>query len=202
VLSSYLAVAVQIQFTLPPRTRNVSARSKPAHVLHSLLTEYSEVDFSPLRGFQPDWDAEPGIDAVRVHMITACFLHFDCCAATVVRYMGGPHTAAHRDPDALLAALRPSVDPTVLSDLECILGNGTPAYINAHSTEKNFQAYRTFGNHCTVSDIPEEEVRNTLAKSFIRGYVLVMNEKLLDYIPHMHLTPQGIIDLDHPYKNP
>jgi hypothetical protein len=29
-----------------------------------------------------------------------------------------------------------------------------------------------------------------------------MNEKLIDYIPHMHLTLQGIIDLDHPYKNP
>lgn len=32
--------------------------------------------------------------------------------------------------------------------------------------------------------------------------MLVMHPDLIDFIPHLHLTPQGIIDLDHPYKNP
>jgi hypothetical protein len=86
---------------------------RPAYVLRHLMTDHVDVDFSPLRGYQADWDASSDIDEHRVRMITAAFLHFDCCAATVVRNIGGPHTAAHRDPDQILATLRDSVDPAI-----------------------------------------------------------------------------------------
>lgn len=122
-------------------------------------------------------------------MITAAFLHFDGCAATVVRYIGGPHTAAHRDPDTILATLRPSVEPAVLSDLERILKYGVPNYINAHSSEANFQAFRRYGNHRSMNELAESETRKTLLKSFKLGYVLIMNHALIDFVPNMHLTP-------------
>ena len=175
---------------------------RPALVLRRLLHDHANVDFSPLRGFQANWEEETDINEHRTRMITAAFLHFDCCAATVVRYIGGPHTAAHRDPDKILATLRPSVDPAILSDVERLLKSGVPNYINAHSSEANFQAFRTYGNHGSITNIPESDVRKTLVKSFKRGYVLVMNHDLVDFVPNMHLTPQGIVDLDNPHKNP
>ena len=175
---------------------------RPSFILRRLLNDHADVDFSTLPGFQPNWEEETDINEHRVRMITAAFLHFDGCAATVVRYMGGPHTAAHRDPDAILSVLRPSVDPQVLADLERIFKFGVPNYINAHSSEENFQAFRHYGNHGSVDNIPDADARKTLVKNFKRGYVLVMNKDLLDFIPNMHLTPQGIVDLDHPHKNP
>ena len=175
---------------------------RPAFVLRRLLREHANVDFSSLPGYPLGWESETDINEQRVRMITAAFLHFDGCAATVVRFIGGPHVAAHRNTAAILAALTPSVDPPILADVRRIFTTGVPNYINAHSSEENFQAFRRFGNHRSIDAIPVNDVRQTLVKSFKRGYVLVMHPDLIDFIPHMHLTPQGIIDLDHPYKNP
>ena len=41
-----------------------------------------------------------------------------------------------------------------------------------------------------------------LVKDVKRGYVLVFDQRLIPFVLNCHVTPQGIVDLDTPHKNP
>jgi hypothetical protein len=164
-----------------------------------ILEEYDNVDFLSLRGFDPDWKSRKELSAERQAMTTACFLHYKLDTPSVVRWIGGPHVAAHRNVDLVLARLRISVAPAVLKDLERILRFGSPALCNATSTEENLQAFRQYGNHKTI-DQDWEKTKKALVKDNNQGYTLHMDPRLVHFIPHLHLTPQGLINLDDPYK--
>jgi hypothetical protein len=86
-------------------------------------------------------------------MTSACVLHFNGDIATVVWWIGGPHTNNHLDVEATLTKLKPIIDPTTWTDLSRILQVGAPALCNAEArSEENFQAYLKYGNHTSVKD--------------------------------------------------
>jgi len=173
----------------------------PARDLLQLEREYKDVDFLPLRGFPSDWDSETEINEDRVRMSTAALLHFEGDAAALVRWQGGPHTAAHRDVDHILATLAPMVDPVTLSDLARIYRSGIPAQCNAAASEANFQAYLTYGNHKSVDEYPEKTLGG-LIKDYKKGYLMLFDPRLVHFTLNCHLTPGGMVDLNHPYKDP
>ena len=74
----------------------------PVQTLFDLLDDYGDVPFTSLRGFQPDWKSSVDFDEQRVGMVTAALLHFNGSAADMVRWIGGPHVAAHRDHATIL----------------------------------------------------------------------------------------------------
>ena len=120
--------------------------------LQQLRKKHQHVNFLPLQGFQADWESTT--TTIREDwkaMTTACLLHFDGDVATMVRWIGGPHVNAHLNVAAILATLQPIVDPDIYSDVERILTFGAPAVCNAEASESNFQAYRTYGNHQSVT---------------------------------------------------
>jgi hypothetical protein len=41
-----------------------------------------------------------------------------------------------------------------------------------------------------------------MVKDNKKGYTILFDERMIPYLPHTHLTPQGLVDLDTPYKNP
>jgi hypothetical protein len=56
-----------------------------------------------------DFEAETEINQHRVDLASATLLHYNFDVATTVRYIGGPHVAAHRDVAQILATIRDSV---------------------------------------------------------------------------------------------
>ena len=185
------------------RTRysNASAVENPARQLRQLLKRYSPVDFCPRQGFQRDWDAVSTIKENWKEMTSACLLHLNGDIATVVRWIGGPHTAAHAKPTETLAKLKNIIDPDIWSDLERILISGAPALCNAVATEENFQAYRTNDNHTSVRE-NQEEFAKSIVKQSKRGLTLIMDPDLIHFALNVHVTPQGIVDLMHPRRKP
>jgi hypothetical protein len=89
----------------------------PAHILGTLLTEYSSVTFLSFQGNPNSWNSKI-IDPDRVKLATAALLNFDCDAAVLFCWAGGPHTGAHRDVDATITYLTGKIDPSILSDIE------------------------------------------------------------------------------------
>ena len=71
---------------------------------------------------------------------------------------------------------------------------------NAYSTNDNFMAYYRYGNHKSV-DTNKAEFRKTMVKDSKRGNTLLLDQNLIPFIPHLHLTPQGIVDVDNEYKS-
>ena len=119
----------------------------------------------------------------------------------IVRWLQGTHTASNRSPSAILKKLQPIVPTRLFRDMQRILLLGAPALCHGESTEENFQAFFDYGNHKSVY-VDFDKTMKTMRKGAKRGYILVMGSQLLWYIPNVHTTPIGMVDLNHPYKNP
>jgi hypothetical protein len=181
--------------------KRFSGISKMAKTVLELLEEHASIDFRPIQGFQRDWREATAIDDDRTRMATAALLHYQGDMASVVRWIGGPHVAAHRDVDATLAFLAGKIDQVTYDHLERIWRTGVPAFCNAEASNANFQEYREYGNHATMHEEPDTTLR-TLLKESSRGYCLLFDQRMVHFTLNCHLTPNGLIDLSHPYKNP
>ena len=174
----------------------------PAAVLGDLLDDYGDVEFNGARGYDLSWKTRTAVDQDRVAMTTAALLHFNGCVADLVRWIGGPHVAAHRDHPRILATLKEyGVPQGTIETLRRVFLDGIPAFCNADSTEDNFLAYYRYGNHSTVEEEPEKTFQ-ALLKDYRKGYTLLFDPRAVLFMIHCHLTPQGVVDLNTPYKNP
>jgi hypothetical protein len=174
----------------------------PAAILRDLLLEYGDVPFAGIRGFPEGWESETDVNQERVAMATAALLHFNGSVADLVRWIGGPHVGAHRDHLTILKSLETAgVDPSVVSDLRRIFLSGIPGSCRAVSGEENFTAYYRYGNHSTVEDDPHKAYQ-ALVKDNRKGFTLLFDYRAVLLMLHCHLTPQGLVDLNTPYKNP
>ena len=181
---------------------NLRLAYPPCATLFDLLDEFGEVDFNPLQGFPRNWESESEVNQTRVSMATAALMFFNGCVADTVRWIGGPHVAAHRDHPAILRLLRNAgLPPTLVNEMERIFVSGIPRRCNASSTEANFQAYLAYGNHATVNEAPEKTYA-ALVKDNKKGYTILFDKRLIPFLLHCHVTPQGIVDLHTIHKNP
>jgi hypothetical protein len=167
----------------------------------SLVDDHATVNFRPLRGFDTNWEATTEIDPNRVRMATAALLHFDGNVADLVWWIAGTHVGAHYDIGATLAYLRSKILPHLCRTLERILRHGAPTICNATASDANFEAYRLYGNHASVTDEPKVTYR-TLLKDAKRGYCIIVDQRMARFTLNCHLTPNGLVDVNHPHKNP
>jgi len=173
----------------------------PARTLFDLWDEHGDVDFNDLRGCPPDAEDETTLNRHRVRMATAALLCCDGSMATLVRLLGGPHVAAHRNTRAILRRWEPVLRNHTCSDLARICTFGAPNKVNAASTEKNLMAHLKCGNHSTALEA-EDKTKKSLIKDNKRGYSAIFDSRVFWLAVHLHLTPMGMIDLNHPCKNP
>jgi hypothetical protein len=117
-----------------------------ARQLRQLIKRYAQVDFCLLQGFQSGWENVSTIREDWKSMTSACLLHFNGDVATIVRWVGGPHTAAQINPEEKLAKLKAVVDPDVWDDLRRILVFGARALCNVEASEETIQAYLAYGS--------------------------------------------------------
>ncbi|MGL5936272.1 MAG: hypothetical protein ACRCZI_11700, partial [Cetobacterium sp.] len=187
----------------PVSWNNLCKTYFPAAILCDLLADYADVPFHGIRGYPFGWVNETVVNENRVAMATAALLHFNGSVADLVRWVGGPHVAAHRDHHTILQTLASSrVDPVILSDVRRIFLHGIPASCRAVSNEKNFTAFYRYGNHSSVLAAPDEAL-GALVKDNKKGFtLLVFDHRVVLLMNHCHLTPQGLVDVDTPYKNP
>ena len=170
-----------------------------ANQLYDLIKRHEKIDFRPLQGFNPHWASDDSLSEEKRTMMTACFLHFKLETPTVIRWLGGPHVAAHRNVVETIKTLQGSVDPITLSHLERLFRTGSPELCNASASEKNFQQFFAYGNHKTIEQ-DWDRTDKTVRKDARHGYNIHMNVNLVQFIPHLHLTPQGIANLEDPFK--
>jgi hypothetical protein len=183
-------------------TKNKLERAfAPARQYRRLVKLYQNVDFSSLQGFQKDWEKQTELSLVQRDLTTACLIYFNLSLPAMVRWIGGPHVAAHRDNDAIFARLKETCDEQNLNDLVRVFTQGSPTLVNADCTQENYRAYRDYGNHSTIAD-NQAMVDKTLLKEVSRGCAMMLDPDIMDFIENIKTTPHGILYLEHPYKNP
>jgi hypothetical protein len=175
---------------------------RPMATLRRLIKKYGDVDFNQLKGFnKPGWENETVLNEERKTMASAALLHFNGDAGDLVRWIGGTHVGAHRQTNNILKFLRGRINDDLWTELRRIYLSGLPRQCNAEASEKNFQAFYKYGNHSTVNLAPEKTYK-TLVKYNKRGLNIIVDEDIVQFILNCHVTPQGIIDVDKPGKNP
>lgn len=156
--------------------------------------QHRNVDFSSLQGYTSysDWESETALNKDRIRMTTACLLYFNCDVPKMLRWMGGPHVAAHRNSEALLRGLQGKINDKTFKQVKFLFKHGANMSCQAHSSAENEECYRAYGNHKTIEQNPEVAYK-AIAKDYRQGYTLLMDDRLAPFIPHCHVTPQGIL---------
>jgi hypothetical protein len=181
--------------------KKLASVSHEAAILTELVRDYFDVDFQDLRGYyRPPEDMET-IPAHRVRMASAALIHFDGDMAALVRWIGGTHIGAHRDPEKILQYLQGKINAATYKHLARIYRQGVPGYCNAEASEENFQAFLRYGNHASATEDSEKTLK-ALLKDFKNSYCLLFDKRLVHFTLNCHLTPQGLIGLENPMKKP
>ena len=125
-------------------------------------------------------------------MRMALLFHYNMDLATVHHHIGGLHVNAHLNPKAIIHRVQHLLSPHELSDLEHILTYGCPTKYNVHSTFKDFATMLAYGNHPSLTN-NVDKVHETMNKEDRKEYVLTFLAWLAHFIPHLALTPQGLL---------
>ena len=151
-------------------------------------------EFESLRKPSPNWQNQERIDDKRVALRLSLLLHLKLDLAAVQRYLGGQHTAAHRDPDVILPQVQGLVSEKVFNDVERIMRFGAPAQFNEHGSREQFIEYRDYGNHKSVQQ-NHKAFSKAMNKEDKRDYVLTFPAYIKNYIPDLWLTPNGLVQI-------
>ena len=194
------------QFLSRPSRNALCAACPLAREYSTLLRRYRTVDFTPLQAGLPSAARYPTTASMMrslTSQITACFLHHNCWTPHVIRYIGGQHTGGHRDWRAIRTKLRAmGVNEATITELIITLRHGAPRYFNAEFTDSNFRAVLDYGNHPSITESEQHTsaTKASLEKDLRKGFAICANPRLLFFVPHVHLTPLGLIVL--PAKKP
>ena len=174
-----------------------------ARWLSQTIRQHRDVDFSALKDPIPDDMPISDMMTSYSRMFTAAAIHFDLEIPALVAYVGGTHVGAYRPPTAAtLAILRDGgVEEAVLLDLSRIFDVGCPAICQAEASEENFRAFLHYGNHRSVDEAPAK-TKKAVAKDVRKSFAMTFDPRLVWFVPHLHTTPLGMVDLTKRYKSP
>ena len=100
-----------------------------------LLDDFKQLPIDEIRGYDAYKNAkdETDFNKRRIRLTSAALLQHGCNVEKLVRWIGGPHLATHRNTKRILAKLKPSVTPSVLAEVKRIFTYGAPKYCNAYN---------------------------------------------------------------------
>jgi hypothetical protein len=179
-------------FLSPRDLRKLCKSHAPIRHLHQEHERVKNIDWRPLCQPNPNWQDQPHIDDSRVDMRMAMLFHYNMDLAAVHRRTGGNHVGSHRNVPAIITKVRDLLDPKLLSDLERILVDGCPAKFNVEGTNQEFHERRAYGNHPSIKK-NMEKVMATMNKEDRKEHVLTLPAWLAPFIPHLMLSPNGLI---------
>ena len=170
------------------------------HQYEELQDKYSNINPKSVRGFAPykNFRSETDFNWERIRLTTAALFKLQFHIDSIVWYLGGTHTGSHRDVQRIRQRLY-HLPSDVLDRLIHGYVYGSPKKINATNSEANFLAYFDYGDHLSCAK-HIDEYRKVMIKDSRRGNSILFDPRALPFCPHVHLTPQGIVDVNNLYK--
>jgi hypothetical protein len=202
VFRHVIAPVLESGFLTRADIRNLDKATPLVGIYQSIKRDYGTTDPSKIRGYAmyENFRDETDFNKERIRLSSAALFHLNFDVESLVRYIGGPHVGEHRSIPAIRKRLEKGVDPEVLNHLLHGFEYGAPKKVKGYSSNDNFMQYKRYGNHSSVDDHPEEH-KKVMVKDSKRGNTILLDKRLLMFIPHLHLTPQGLADLYNKWKN-
>ena len=114
---------------------------------------------------------------------------------SVIRYLGHYYMGEHLPRKSLLTRVTPFLDDGLMTDLRRVLFKGSPAVLQGESSHANFWKYKRYSNHVSVT----KDVKRTfctLNKDDKNRFLLTFPNWLARFVPHLHLTPTGLVTIE------
>ena len=181
---------------------NLDAATPLVVIFLNLCRRYAKVDTTPVRGFDmyEGFKSETDFHQERIRLASAAVFQHGFSIEDTVRYIGGPHIGAHRDLTAIRQRLQAGVEPALLDQVIHQFEYGAPQQVHGYSSNENFMEYFHYGNH-KLCATHSKKFRQVMLKDSRRGNTLLIDILLLLFIPHIHLTPQGLVDVENKWKS-
>jgi hypothetical protein len=123
----------------------------------------------------------------------ACLFHYVLDVSLVMRFLGGNHTAAHRDVQSVATILLAHKVPKFLvQQYVRVMTVGCPNSINADVSRKNALQYWRAGNNPSVK-ANMKSVKETMNKEDRNKFVIPLSCWSWRFIPHLFITPHHIL---------
>ena len=123
----------------------------------------------------------------------ACLFHYNLDVSLVMRFLGGNHTAAHRDVQSVATILLAHKVPLFLvQQYVRVMTVGCPSSINADVSGGNELQYWQTGNNPSVK-ANMTSVKETMDKEDRNKCVIPLSCWLWRFIPHLFITPEHIL---------
>ena len=116
------------------------------------------------------------------------------------QYIGGPHISVHRYLTEFRQQFQVDVEPDLRDQVIHQYEYGAPQQVHGYSSNDNLRQYCSYGNHASCH-IDKEKFKQVMLKDSHRGNTLLLDKNLLMFIPHLHLTSQGLVDVDNKWKS-
>jgi len=173
-------------------TKNLTECHPLFHHLQVSLHRLEPMDFSSIAQYNEAFEQQEKIPFPKVMCFAAALLHYDFHIPSVIRYAGNNYTASYRDIDWIMDQLRSVLSPHEFEELERVFKVGSPNKLVATSSRENFLTYWRYGNHSTLEK-NMEKVRKVMNKEDRNCYLIPLPCWMTRFIPHLHVTPQGLI---------
>jgi len=106
--------------------------------------------------------------------------------------LGKNYTNDHIDPFVVAARLKKIAPRHFISYYLRSLLFGATSKMHDRSSAKNFRDYRLCGNHASITSRPEL-VQKVINKEERNNFIIPLPSWLAQFIPNLHLFPEGII---------
>ena len=75
-----------------------------------------------------------------------------------------------------------------------------PRVAKGKSLNKNFMEFLRYGNHSSCNRYADE-LKKVMVKDSKRGNTILVDQWLLYFVPHLHLTSQAMVDVENRWKD-
>ena len=89
-------------------------------------------------------------------MFNAAMVHYDLDTASVIRFIQGEYTGAHRDIDHTLSEVHGEISDSDYEALERILRTGCPHKLRIEISSEQKKAFIEYGNHPSLEANPKK----------------------------------------------
>ena len=138
------------------------------------------------------WQDQASIPRSSYQRFLAASIFYNFHLASVIRVAGGNYVGAHMQVDRDQNEIRGVVPPDICANVDKLLRNGAPHRMYGHSSKRNFEIFKKYGNHSSIL-LKSEKILKVMNKEHKHQYAIALPCWIARFVPNLHLTPQGLV---------
>ena len=110
------------------------------------------LDFSSLQDIDTNYASQQTVPQFKSDMFLVYTIYYNFDLPSIIIYTGRNYTAAHQDIESSVSTLTSAeCDQQLMDEVQSIMTICCSTYLNAESSQANFELFANYGNHTTIT---------------------------------------------------